>query len=73
MDAPLHKADLKTYIFQAMHENINMFSSAFLFQKFSMVFLIFEMLYNQKQANINHHVFYLVTPHEIKSCNKQNS
>ena len=41
MDAPLHKADLKTYIFQAMHENINIFSSAFLFQKFSMVFLIF--------------------------------
>ena len=30
--------------------------------------LIFGMLYNQKQANIDHHVFYLVMPHEIYSC-----
>ena len=67
MDAPLHKAD---YLYFPSNENINMFSSAFLFQKFSMVFRIFGMLYNQQQANINHHVFYLVTPREIKSCDK---
>ena len=45
----------------------NAFSSAFLFQKFLMVFFYFEMLCNQKQVNIIHHVFYLVTPDEIKS------
>ena len=70
MDATLHKAD---YLHFPSNESINMFSSAFLFQKLSMVFLIFGMLYNQKQANINHHVFYLVTPREIKSHDKQNS
>ena len=67
MDAPLHKAD---YLYFPSNENINMLSSAFLFQKFSMVFRIFGMLNNQQQANINHHVFYLVTPREIKSCDK---
>ena len=47
-----------------------MFSSAFLFQKFLMVFFIYGMLCNQKQVNITHHVFYLVTPDENKSQEK---
>ena len=52
------------------NEKVNMFLSAFSFQKFAMVFLLFGMFCNQKQANINHHGFYLVTPCEIKSYEK---
>ena len=42
-----------------------MFSSAFLFQIFFMVFPIFKTLCTQKQAGTNH-VFHLVTPYEIE-------
>ena len=54
-------------IFPKHYDNIKMFSSAFLSQKLSMVFLIFGQ--TKKQKNI-FHVFYLVAPHEIKSCEK---
>ena len=37
-----------------------------------MVFLIFGTVCTQKQADTNH-VFYLVMPQEIKSCEKYNS
>ena len=50
----------------------NEIQSAFLSQKLWIVFLIFGTLCNWKQVNINH-VFYFVTPHEIKSCEKLNS
>ena len=53
------------YLYFPSNKNINMFSSAFLFQNFLMVFPIFKMLCTQKQAGTNH-VFYLVMPHEIE-------
>ena len=60
------------YLYFPSNENKNMFSSAFLFQNFLMVFLIFKMLCTQKQVDTNH-VFYLVMLREIKSCEKYNS
>mgnify|MGYP000232368923 CR=1 FL=1 len=53
------------YLYFQSNKNINMFSSAFLFQNILMVFPIFKMLCSQKQAGTNH-VFYLVMPHEIE-------
>ena len=49
-----------------------MFLSAFLFQNFFRVFLIFKTLCTQKQADTNY-VFYLVTIRKIKSCENYNS
>ena len=56
-------------IFSKHYDNIKMFSSAFLSQKLSMVFLIFGHFQTKKQKNV-FHVFYLVAPHKIKSCEK---
>ena len=53
------------YLYFQSNKNINMFSSAILFQNILMVFPIFKMLCSQKQAGTNH-VFYLVKPHEIE-------
>ena len=64
----LEKSSIVTtadYLYFLSNKNINMFSSAFLFQNFLMVFPIFKMLCTQKQAGTNH-VFYLVMPHEIE-------
>ena len=60
------------YLCLPSDENKKRFSSAFLFWIFLMVFLIFGTVCTQKQADTNH-VFYLVMPQEIKSCEKYNS
>ena len=67
MDGAWKRALITTanYLYFLSNKNINMFSSAFLFQNILMVFPIFKMLCSQKQAGTNH-VFYLVMPHEIE-------
>ena len=73
MDGALERALDNSWLLKLFpsNENKNMFSSAFLFQNFFkiMVFLIIGTLFTQKHTKTNH-VFYLVMPHEIKSCEK---